>query len=131
MNDIEAILWESIEDYEELYKATWELNTIHPELGLDSATRRAKWVIYSLIRHGFIELYWCHYPGERMWLIKDNEISEALSLGKHWLPATTGENAVLFSATEKGERLYQQLYKMNRNQIPDDDSLIKELTGRI
>lgn len=83
-----------------------------------------------LIRNECIELYWCHYPDEEMWPIKDREVSEAVSLGTHWLPAITGETAVLFSATEKGERLYEQLYKMNRNQISDNDFFVKELIGK-
>ncbi len=53
MRDMETVLWASIEDYAALYEVAWELNTIHPELGLASSTRRAKGVADPPGQSGF------------------------------------------------------------------------------
>lgn len=131
MNDIEAILWASIEDYMALYEAAWELNTLHPELGLNSSTRRAKWIIDSLIVHGFVDPYWCREPYGDVCPIEDSRVSVALAMGRNWTPMPYGDFGVRISATERGEALYLQLYKANRGQLLNNDSLIAELEGRI
>lgn len=130
MRDIEAVLWASIEDYAALYEAAWELNTLHPELGLNSSTRRAKWVIDSLVTHGFVDLYWCREPYGDVWLIADSQVSVSLALGRNWTPVPYGDIGIRISATEKGEALYHQLYTANRGQLLNDDSLISEIEGR-
>lgn len=51
-------------------------------------------------------------------------------MGRNWTPVPYGDIGVRVGATEKGEALYHRIYKFNRGQFLDAESLAAELEGR-
>lgn len=114
MIDVITVLEASIEDYPALYELAWELNTIHPMLGLESSTRRAMWVTGMLMRSELVEAYWCKEPYGDIWPADTDQISEDILDRRFWVPISRGKIGIRIGATIRGEGAY---YKLKRRRI--------------
>lgn len=114
MIDVITVLEASIEDYPALYELAWELNTIHPMLGLESSMRRAMWVTGMLLRSELVEAYWCEEPYGDIWPADMGQIGDDMLDRRFWVPVQSGKIGIRIGATTRGEDSY---YDLNRRNI--------------
>ncbi|HEV7935273.1 MAG TPA: hypothetical protein VGP70_23545 [Actinomadura sp.] len=104
-----AVLWAAIEDYSGLWEIVWELNTLDPEGAEKQHIQMSKAIVRDFLNRDWVQLFWCQEPYGGVTLIAEKEIGQVLADAASWMPPDPEAVSVRVSATDAGERMYDQL----------------------
>lgn len=106
--EVNKILWSTVEDFVGLWQVAWELNTIYPDNSHDLNRNIAMKIVKYFIDNELVELYYENWGKDNLTKIPINEAKSIINQDDFWSAPEMNEICVKAGSTSKGEKYYNE-----------------------